>query len=97
MTTALSTLKKLAEEIANQHASGYCDHYGDCELVEPFVEYLQEHQEEADELESWIDGHYNKIYDKIFFDSVYGIKNAPENHVSNVRRFKEICKKYNVL
>lgn len=92
---ALQYLEMVAEEIAAEHRNHVCNHYGACELVEPFLQYMKEHPEEAAELEEWLDGDYDNLYNRVF-DGGARIDETPEHHVSNVARFHEICRAHGI-
>jgi hypothetical protein len=94
---ALQYLEKVAEEIAAEHRSGVCNHYGACEYVGPFVKYMQKNPDDAHDFELWARevGDHEKLYGAIF-DGGARIDEAPEHHVSDVARFHEICRAHGI-
>jgi len=87
--TVIKKLNEIAEEIATEHAQGICNHYGACELVLPFINYLQEKPEDLQDIEEWITGNYDELYNRIFSGNS-SIKEFPELHVSDVELWNKI-------
>jgi len=92
--TAIEKLEEIATEIAEQHANGICNHHGSCELVYSFIQYLQAKPEDIQDVEDWIDGDYEELYDRIFSGN-FNIADAPEEHVSDVELWKKIVAETN--
>ena len=87
--TVMNKLNEIANEIATEHAQGVCNHYGACELVLPFINYLQAKPEDLQDIEDWIAGNYDELYNGIFSGN-NSIKEFPELHVSDVELWNKI-------
>jgi hypothetical protein len=70
--SCLEVLKKLAGQIEEDHRRGSCNHYGDCNLVTPFVRFLEAHPETREQVEFYNQNDGNtltpgELYDLMFY------------------------------
>lgn len=80
--SCLEVLKKLAEEIENDHRNRSCNHYGDCDLVAPFVKFLETHIKTREQLEFYYENDGGTLTPGGLYDLMFYPEFVPENWIS---------------
>ncbi len=81
--SCLEVLKILAEEIENDHRiHRNCNHYGDCDLVAPFVRFLETHTKTREQLEFYYENDGGTLTPGGLYDLMFYPEFVPENWIS---------------